>query len=176
MAGFLDQRYVELAHDLGTATVGAEEVLRADLVGVVGEGVGYEAEDCAGGFSDEGDDRGREANGPAISGGASSQDRLEVGLREIDVLAGAGGVVVASAFGIVPPAVDASVFVASQAVAPASVFHMFAWCSLSAACLLEVDVPQAFEGGGIGDVRSWCLGRCWCGGDEDTSNAVGWVG
>ena len=91
------------------------------------------------------------------------------------MVAWAGGVVVASAFGIVAPAVDASVFVASQAVAPASVFHVLAWCSLSAAHLLEVDVPQAFEGGGIGDVRSWGLGCGWCGGYEDTSYAVGWM-
>ena len=91
------------------------------------------------------------------------------------MVAWAGGVVVASTFGIIAPAVDASVFVASQAVAPASVFHMFAWCSLSAAYLLEADVPQAFEGGGIGDVRSWGLRCRRCGGDKDTSYAVGWV-
>ena len=71
MAGFLDQRDVELAHDLGAAAVGAEEVLGADLVGVVGEGVGDEAEDRAGGFSDEGDDGGGEAYGPAIGCGTS---------------------------------------------------------------------------------------------------------
>ena len=91
------------------------------------------------------------------------------------MVAWAGGVVVAPAVRIIAPAVDAGVFVASQAVAPASVFHMFAWCSLSAACLLEADVPQAFEGGGIGDVRSWGLGCCWCGGYKDTSDAVGWM-
>ena len=80
------------------------------------------------------------ADGPAVGGSALGEDWLEDGLRKVHVVTGTGGVVVGATFGIVTPAVDAGVFVAGHAVAPACVLHVFTRCGLGQACLLEVDV------------------------------------
>lgn len=103
LARFLDERDVELAHDLGAATVAAEEVGAPDLVGRAGELVADGRKDLARGFAGMGEEGCAEADVPAFCCGALYEDGLEDGLWEVDMSAGSCTLVLSFAIGIVAP-------------------------------------------------------------------------
>ena len=94
LARLLDEGDSKLADDLAARAVAAEKETGLDLVGFVGDFVADGADDDVWRWAGEGDEGGVEAQGPALENGAARQDRFEVGLREVDVVAGARGVVV----------------------------------------------------------------------------------
>ena len=170
MPWFLDQWDFQRADHLAAGAVSAEEVFGADMEGRIGDFVSDGADDCGrigGGVLREGHEGGAEAELPAFFGGAAANDGLKFSLWEINVLAGCGGFVVAFSVGVVAPGGDTGVFFPCHTVAPACVEHVVARCCLGETNGVEADVPEAFQGRWVGNVRARLLRGEWLGGDHD---------
>lgn len=93
LARLLDEGQLQLADDLTAGTVAPEEVARLDEVGLSRELVEDFGEDNIRRWAREAHVARVEADGPAGVGGALDQDGFEEGLRQVDVVARAGGFV-----------------------------------------------------------------------------------
>jgi hypothetical protein len=94
---FLDERNIQLADDLAARPVAAKKEAGLDLVRLVGRVVADRADDDVWRVRGprEGQECRVEAESPPVMYRPPGEDRLELGLREVDVVARAGGVVVA---------------------------------------------------------------------------------
>ena len=87
LAGLLDERDVEVADDLAAGAIATEEKAGLDLVGALGDAIVDLADDDVGAGTLAVDELGVEDELPAVVGGVAGEDRLELRLREIHMVA-----------------------------------------------------------------------------------------
>lgn len=100
------------------------------------------------------------------------QNRLQLRLRQIDMLTRTRRLIVALAVRIIAPAVNARKLLAGHRMAPPRVHHVVAAARGLDARLVQPNIAQALESGHVGDVGARRVGRARGRGDEDASEVV----
>ena len=159
LAWFLDHGNLQLADNLAPCTITSDEILRADEVLGLSQLISHTTQDPPVLFLLEVNDTRLEPHIPPLGGRSLHDDRLEDRLRQINVMARRSTFILALPLRIISPRIDPRVLLARHVMAPARVHHTISLDGLIQTCLLEVDISQAFECSGIGDVGSGCLRR-----------------
>jgi hypothetical protein len=147
-------RQPDVLRDLRAPAVGADEVLRADRVLAARATVAHGRRHALV-VLHVGEVLGVEAHARAALGGVADEDRLHVGLRDVDVLGGARERVLGLARGVRAPRVQARELLAGQARAERRLAHQLVRHALLQHVRLDAGVAKDLHRALVGDVRAW---------------------